>query len=412
MSSGADGDGLTALTRAVASGNVEEVQSLIDSGSDVNKSDGKGTPLFYAAKNCTILKLLLEAGAKVNASASDHSTPLIEAVRGKHPDCVDGLIQAGANVGVSDDKKVTPLIAAIGDTKCMDILIKAGTQLNPKVDAVKRNPLLEAVDKNEIKSVKFLMEKGAKVPPADKCELHGVYFGTKCKAPLWSAIKSENMDMFNTLVAGGADLEDGIRATAYNAHYRGLKLMVEAGANVNCVDEYRNTVLMRAAYTLYKDNETRRKTRLSCVKLILEAGARVNKTNRQDRNALERCLKKGPVEFRKDLARLLFAAGEKIRNPEPESDILKALKAEEDDIMSLQAICRKSIRRHLLGLDPYLNLFKRIPKLEASFTVIDYMLFGCTLDVKPHEIIDGADSDKVTDEDNDDEDIGDNDNGQ
>ena len=111
MSSGVDDDGLTALTRAARSGNVQDVQSLID---------------------------------------------------------------AGAVVNGGDHRKVTPLIAAIGNIACMDILVKAGAQLNPKLDKKTRNPLLEAVGQNDVESVKFLMEKGAKVPPAKQCELYSL----------------------------------------------------------------------------------------------------------------------------------------------------------------------------------------------------------------------------------------------
>ena len=225
------------------------------------------------------------------------------------------------------------------------------------------------------------MAEGAKIPTALQCELYSLgCFDTNVQTtPLWSTIASDNTAMFNALVEGGANLEDGIRATTYYAHYRGLKLMIEEGANVNCVDEHGNTVLMRAAFEFDKEKKTV-ETRLSCVNLVLQAGARVNKTNRQDRNALDRCLCNQPMRFTEDIARLLFAAGEKIRDAKPKSDILKKLKAKEDDIMSLKAICRKSIRRHLLDLDPHLNLFQRIPKFEATHVVKEYMLFRCTLD--------------------------------
>ena len=382
MASGVDADGFTALTRAVESGNVGDVKSLIDEGSDVNTSDGKGSPLFCAAKNghLTISKLLVEAGANVNAFASDHSMPLIEAARGKHADCVDELIQAGAIVNVRDDKKVTPLIAAIGNISCMDILVKAGAQLNPKVDGVTRNPLLEAIDKNDTESVKFLMEKGAKVPPADQCESYELYFDTNIKTtPLLSTIESKNIDMFNTLVEGGADLKEGILTAASFAHHRGLELMIERGADVNCADKYGNTVLMRVAYEFDKDYETTVETRLSCVKLVLKKGARVNKMNQQERNALERCLKNNPLQFTEDLARLLFAAGEKIQNAKPESDILKKLKEEEDE-MSLQAMCRKSIRKYLLDLNPHLSLFQRVPNLGLPGKLIKFMYFEADID--------------------------------
>ena len=344
-----DGDGLTAFTRAAVRGNVADVKSLIDSGSDVNTSDGKACPVSYAAKN-------------------------------GHLDTLKLIVKKGADVNVSDGKKVTPLIAAIGNIPCMDILIKAGAQLNPKVDAVTRNPLLEAIDKNDIESVKFLMEKGAKVPPAAQCESYEVYFSTNRKIiPLLSTIESKNMDMFNTLVEGGADLKEGILTAASFAHHRGLELMIEAGANVNCADKYGNTVLMRAAYEFDKDYETTVETRLSCVKLVLKKGARVNKMNQQERNALERCLKNNPLQFTEDLARLLFAAGEKIQNAKPKSDILKKLKEEEDE-MSLQAMCRKSIRKYLLDLNPHLSLFQRVPNLGLPSKLIKFMYFEADID--------------------------------
>ena len=118
------------------------------------------------------------------------------------------------------------------------------------------------------------------------------------------------------------------------------------------------------------------------------------------------------MKYRKYLAELLFAAGEKIRDEKPKSKILRKIMAKEDNL-ALMAICRKSIRKHLLDLDPHLNLFHRVPKLEVPHTVVDFMLFDWTLDADEDESIDGTNNDEVMDgneEEDDDDDNDDDDN--
>ena len=194
---GVASDGLTALTRAASRGSIEDVKFLIDAGDDVNTSDGKGTPVFHAASNGHLecLGFLVEAGAEVNKAVRDNipialaareghlkclrvlikagadlnvygprfsSTPLIEAVRREHDDCVNELLQAGADVNQSDEDHITPLMAAFGDVPCMETLIEAGAEVNPKIGGLKRNPLLEAVEADDYQSVMCLVEAGAK----------------------------------------------------------------------------------------------------------------------------------------------------------------------------------------------------------------------------------------------------------
>ena len=48
--------------------------------------------------------------------------------------------------------------------------------------------------------------------------------------------------------------------------------------------------------------------------------------------------------------------------------------------LSLKHLCRESIRKHLLEMDPHTNLFDRVPKLGLSSLLSAYVLYNQTLD--------------------------------
>jgi ankyrin repeat protein len=75
-----------ALLQACASGDLNQVERLLDEGIDVNCSDyDSRTPLHLAAAEgrVSIISILLEKGAKVHAKDRNGQTPLDEATKGK-----------------------------------------------------------------------------------------------------------------------------------------------------------------------------------------------------------------------------------------------------------------------------------------------------------------------------------------
>ena len=179
------------------------------------------------------------------------STPLIEAVRREHDDCVNELLQAGADVNQSDEDHITPLMAAFGDVPRMETLIEAGAEVNPRIGGLKRNPLLEAVEADDYQSVMCLVEAGAKLPTVDECQFY--CFLTLETASILTPITYDDYDMF--------------------------KALIRADADVNCSDRVGFTMLMTIVCDNDDGTEVISESRLPRLKLALKTGAHVNKVN-------------------------------------------------------------------------------------------------------------------------------------
>ena len=110
------GTGMTALSYASAEGNAEIVDLLLkpkedspdelEYGTIVDERDMDGlTSLMYASQQpqLDIIRLLLEAGADVNAEDNDGWTPIMFAASKKHEEVVKFLIDHGANISVRNN---------------------------------------------------------------------------------------------------------------------------------------------------------------------------------------------------------------------------------------------------------------------------------------------------------------------
>jgi hypothetical protein len=93
------------LHRAINSGDIEKVKSILSSGVDVNARNSiNGTPLHTAVtkQNKEIVQLLLEKNADVNLVNNARQTPLHIAVSTGQKDIVELLVAKGADVNTLD----------------------------------------------------------------------------------------------------------------------------------------------------------------------------------------------------------------------------------------------------------------------------------------------------------------------
>lgn len=169
----------TALFEAVACGNTQIVDLLLDRGTMVNIRNGEDacTALFAACyhEHKDIVGSLLSRGALVNKTNIMGCTPLTQACKSLETgsnEIVQLLLEAGADVEGADPKTGTALRAAMvrGHESIVRLLLEYEADVN------KHSTLMEALRRGHTKIAKLLVENGANVNLRE-----GFYDGL----PLW-----------------------------------------------------------------------------------------------------------------------------------------------------------------------------------------------------------------------------------
>lgn len=123
----------TPLTRAAGAGDSRAVQALLAQGADPNATDGAGgTALIAAARagHLDVMRVLIRAGADVNRRDARFArwTPLVHAIHNRQDAAARLLLDAGAEVDAEMHGGATPLIfaAAYGETSIVEALLDRG----------------------------------------------------------------------------------------------------------------------------------------------------------------------------------------------------------------------------------------------------------------------------------------------
>jgi N-acyl-D-amino-acid deacylase len=163
-----DKSGLTALAWAVHS--YESAKVLIDAGADVNaKSNIGGTPLLTAAAypgNAPLLRLMLERGAELQTSVFGATALILAALTGD-ADSIALLLKKGSDPNAPGPGGFSALHFAVmrGDRRMVQLLIDAG--VNVKIRTSKEEDALERYGFwNDPALVRMLLERG--IDPARK----------------------------------------------------------------------------------------------------------------------------------------------------------------------------------------------------------------------------------------------------
>lgn len=149
----------TPLGAASGNGQLDIVRSLLDSGSDVNETDGhRLTPLHLTSTGVEVAKLLIERGAFVNARTKRGRTPLHSTIRYGNLEVVRLLLDHGADVNAKARDDGTPL-HEVSQTGCLHItrlLVERGADMDIR-DANGRTPRQVAMALGKHSIAEFLL---------------------------------------------------------------------------------------------------------------------------------------------------------------------------------------------------------------------------------------------------------------
>ncbi|KAL1985679.1 hypothetical protein VTN96DRAFT_7546 [Rasamsonia emersonii] len=228
------GDRGSALLLAASRGHFAIVQRLLAAGADVNWPTSHGTAL-HKALDVAVAKLLIDAGANINAIGGEYGTALQEASYLGRDEVVDLLLKMGAHVNIVSGLNGTALQAALvrKHDSIVDRLLKAGSNLN--LQGGRYGTALQAACATGQESrVRDLIAGGADV------NLHGGRYGTA----LHAAVINRHDNIVEILLASGVDIEahcgqlgTALHAASANGYEEIVKRLLAAGADVNSQGE-------------------------------------------------------------------------------------------------------------------------------------------------------------------------------
>ncbi len=291
-----------ALVSATREGNLSALNSLIQSGADVNAAERDGTtPLLWATyeSNVDVVNQLIAAGADPNATNNFGVAPLLQASRTGDSAIVEALLNGGADLPSAVRDGETPLMAAAraGNVTSVELLLKAGSDPDATEAFQGQTALMWATVEGHLEIVDALLNAGAdpnivaRATELTRRKPARADFPSGGFTALMFAARNGDVAITQRLVEAGGDLTmsnpDGATPTMIaivNDRFDYAAKLLELGADANDGSLYQ-AVLMRDATTdwLAKDgtqwraDHSNELTALDLTRTLLEAGADPNK---------------------------------------------------------------------------------------------------------------------------------------
>ena len=289
----------TALMWALAMGHSEIITTLLEHGAEVRNSTTKGfTPLMFAARNgdIEVARLLIAKGAGVNDLASDGTHVLPFAILNGQDQFALFLLEQGADANGRIDGVAALHIAVgsaatwLGDwSRRRGGSSLGGVMFGGRLDPSRRLPLVKALlakgaDPNIRITTSAMFMNYVGYPRKGAFEPYACGTGDlRGATPLWVAAFSAN---------GGASAQNFGQPNRSETGVDVLQALLAAGADLKLATVDGTTPLMvaaglgRATYTPREPRGPRSPMAEEAVKLLLDAGAEINGVNEADFTAL------------------------------------------------------------------------------------------------------------------------------
>ena len=158
------------LIEASIKGDVDKVKEYLDRGADIEAKDNQygWTPLICACiyNHTEVVSLLINSGAKIDATDPDGYTPLIWACSGDENkmDIVKILLENDADLNAESKSGITPLSKSTlnNHIDIAELLIHNGADINKKTNT-KNTFLMVASSENNTGMVELLLSHGSDI---------------------------------------------------------------------------------------------------------------------------------------------------------------------------------------------------------------------------------------------------------
>ena len=195
----------------------------------------------------------------------------------KYNDLLKALVSAGADLNLQvksyGENIATALTYCIlsGNIEGVSILLNAGASIDNREDY-----LHTAIRIGNVNIAKLLINKGVDINQLPKDN----YTGYKGKSALAYSVIKKNVDIVKLLLLNNADITIDKEPILYTAliyyEYRIVKLLLDAGVDIDVRDGWGDTPLTKACKEGYTD----------AVKLLIEYGADVNYADKKGKKPL------------------------------------------------------------------------------------------------------------------------------
>jgi len=288
------------LADKIQAGDRKAALALIAAGANVNQTQPDGsTPLHWAVYRVDreLVAALLRRGAKAGTVNKYGASPLAEAARVANVELAGMLLEAGADANVSNEDKETPLLLAArtGNVPMARLLVQHGADVNRREAYRDQSALMWAAAENHGEMVEFLVSQKAELDVRAKStdwdtqissEPRVQYRPTGGLTPLLYAARAGCLRCVTSIVGAGANVDkpnpDGMTPMMMaldNGYPAVAQYLLDHGANPHTWDWWGRTPLY-VAVTMRGGPDSRQGPRppesLAFITAVLDAGVNPN----------------------------------------------------------------------------------------------------------------------------------------